>query len=41
MKILNWRVDGFHEIECDCGEKLTASTDVFFEHKARCPQWRD
>ena len=41
MKILNWRVDGFHEAECDCGEKLTLSTDVFFEHKARCPQWRD
>jgi len=37
MKLLKWHVDGFHEIECDCGEKLIAGTDIFFEH----PQWKD
>jgi len=31
MKLLKWHVDGFHEIECDCGEKLIAGTDIFFE----------
>jgi len=41
MKLLKWHVDGFHEIECDCGEKLIAGTDIFFEHKTKCPQCRD
>ena len=41
MKLLKQHVNGFHEIECDCGEKLIAGTDIFFEHKTKCPQWRD
>ena len=41
MKLLKWHVDGFHEIECDCGEKLIAGTDIFFEHKTKCPQCGD
>ncbi len=41
MKRLKWHVDGFHEIECDCGEKLIAGTDIFFEHKTKCPQCGD
>ncbi len=33
MKLLKRHVNGFHEIECDCGEKLIVGTDIFFEHK--------
>ncbi len=41
MKFLKWHVDGFHEIEFDCCENLIVGTDIFFEHKTKCPQWRD
>ena len=37
MKVIKFRADGFIEYECECGKKLLSNTDIFLEHKVRCP----
>ena len=40
MKVIKFHVDGFIEYECECEEKLLSNTDIFLEHKSKCPHCR-